>query len=79
MEFLFMNLVYDINQGSEGEWSVTVTTAEMTEISNASFTYSGALTALITSLSPQTTPVFGKILIFINFVDSLNPIQGRYV
>lgn len=76
MEFLYMNLVYDINQGSEGERTVTLTTAEMTAISNGSFTYSSTLTALITSVSPQTTTVFGKILIFINLVDSFTQFRA---
>ncbi|XP_051729532.1 LOW QUALITY PROTEIN: fibrocystin-L-like [Ctenopharyngodon idella] len=51
--------------GSEGEQTVTVTTAEMTAISNGSFTYSNTLTALITSVSPQTTTVFGHRILTI--------------
>ncbi|XP_056106662.1 fibrocystin-L-like [Rhinichthys klamathensis goyatoka] len=51
--------------GSEGERTVTLTTAEMTAISNGSFTYSSTLTALITSMSPQTTTVFGHRILTI--------------
>ncbi|XP_056106663.1 fibrocystin-L-like [Rhinichthys klamathensis goyatoka] len=51
--------------GSEGERTVTLTTAEMTAISNGSFTYSSTLTALITSVSPQTTTVFGHRILTI--------------
>ncbi|KAK9957826.1 hypothetical protein ABG768_012036 [Culter alburnus] len=51
--------------GSEGEQTVTVTTSEMTAISNGSFTYSNTLTALITSVSPQTTTVFGRRILTI--------------
>ncbi|XP_051729222.1 fibrocystin-L-like [Ctenopharyngodon idella] len=51
--------------GSEGEQTVTVTTAEMTATSNGSFTYSNTLTALIRSVSPQTTTVFGRRILTI--------------
>ncbi|CAM4636768.1 unnamed protein product [Leuciscus chuanchicus] len=51
--------------GSEGERTVTLTTAEMTAISNGSFTYSSTLTALITSVSPQSTTVFGHRILTI--------------
>ncbi|NP_001305057.1 PKHD1 like 1, tandem duplicate 1 isoform X1 [Danio rerio] len=46
--------------GSEGEQTVTMTAAKMTAIFNGSFTYSNTMTALITSVSPQTTTVFGN-------------------
>ncbi|XP_026145815.1 PKHD1 like 1, tandem duplicate 1 isoform X2 [Carassius auratus] len=46
--------------GSEGEQRVTITAAEMTAVSDGFFTYSNNLTAIITSVSPQTTTVFGR-------------------
>uniref|UniRef100_A0A673FZ74 Fibrocystin-L-like n=1 Tax=Sinocyclocheilus rhinocerous TaxID=307959 RepID=A0A673FZ74_9TELE len=51
--------------GSEGEQRVTLTMAEMTAVSNGFFTYSNNLTASITSVSPQTTTVFGHRILTI--------------
>ncbi|XP_016299954.1 fibrocystin-L-like [Sinocyclocheilus anshuiensis] len=51
--------------GSEGEQRVTLTMAEMTEVSNGFFTYSNNLTTSITSVSPQTTTVFGHRILTI--------------
>nr|XP_009292515.1 fibrocystin-L isoform X2 [Danio rerio] len=51
--------------GSEGDQTVTIGAGEMTAIFNDSFTYSNTLTALITSVSPQTTTVFGDRILTI--------------
>ncbi|KAK2887447.1 hypothetical protein Q8A67_015675 [Cirrhinus molitorella] len=61
--------------GSEGEQRVTLTAAEMTAVSDGFFTYSNNLTAVITSVSPQTTTVFGHRILTIlgmNFAELAN-------
>ncbi|RXN34425.1 fibrocystin-L isoform X1 [Labeo rohita] len=61
--------------GSEGEQRVTLTAAEMTAVSDGFFTYSNNLTAIITSVSPQTTTVFGLRILTIlgtNFAEQAN-------
>ncbi|ROL45843.1 Fibrocystin-L [Anabarilius grahami] len=65
MEVELFQLRCIVPAGSEGEQTVTLTTGEMTAISDGSFTYSNTLTALITSVSPQTTTVFGHRILTI--------------
>ncbi|KAI2652983.1 Fibrocystin-L [Labeo rohita] len=69
--FIFTHLL----GGSEGEQRVTLTAAEMTAVSDGFFTYSNNLTAIITSVSPQTTTVFGLRILTIlgtNFAEQAN-------
>ncbi|XP_043073568.1 PKHD1 like 1, tandem duplicate 1 [Puntigrus tetrazona] len=51
--------------GSEGDQRLTLTMAEITAVSDGFFTYSNELTANITSVSPQTTTVFGRRILTI--------------